>query len=136
MERVDLPPGVWTLPAERSKNDVEHVVPLSAAALSILESIPRIGKRDGFVFTTTGETAVSGWSKAKATLDTASGIAGWRLHDIRRTGQRHGGAWRRPARGREVLNHVSGSFGGVAALSAIPRGRERDAVGQVGGARR
>ena len=60
---------------ERAKNGIEHVVPLSDAALSILEGLPRIGRRDGFVFTTTGETPMSGWSRAKAALDAASGVA-------------------------------------------------------------
>jgi integrase len=114
---VDFRANVWTLPAERSKNGLGHVIPLSGAALSIIESIPRIGKRDGFVFTTTGETAVSGWSKAKATLDAASGIADWRLHDIRRTA-----ASGMAALGislpvvEKILNHTSGSFGGVAGV--------------------
>jgi integrase len=77
---VDLVEKVWTLPGDRAKNGVEHVIPLSGAALSILESMPRIGRRDGFVFTTTGKTAISGWSRAKAQLDTASGVADWTIH--------------------------------------------------------
>jgi len=114
---VDLATRVWTLPGARAKNNVEHVVPLSAAALSILERVPRIGKRDGFVFTTTGETAISGWSKAKATLDTASSVAGWRLHDLRRTfatGLASIGIALPVV--EKILNHTSGSFGGVAGV--------------------
>jgi hypothetical protein len=30
-------------------------------------------------------TAFSGWSKAKSSLDIASGVSGWWLHDLRRT---------------------------------------------------
>src|SRR5262249_55449879 len=30
-------------------------------------------------------TSFSGWSKAKSALDTASGVSGWWLHDLRRT---------------------------------------------------
>src|SRR5262249_121457 len=30
-------------------------------------------------------TPFSGWSKAKSALDTASGVSGWWLHDLRRT---------------------------------------------------
>jgi integrase len=114
---VDLATRVWTLPAQRAKNNVEHVVPLSDAALLILERAPRIGKRDGFVFTTTGETAISGWSKAKETLDAASGVAGWRLHDLRRTVATGlaGIAVALPVV-EKILNHVSGSFGGVAGV--------------------
>ncbi len=95
------------------------------------ESMPRIGKRDGFVFTTTGETAVSGWSKAKATLDAASGVADWRLHDIRRTV-----ASGMAALGialpvvEKILNHTSGSFGGVAGVYQRHdfAGEKRDAL--------
>jgi integrase len=114
---VNFAAKVWTLPAKRSKNGLEHVIPLSGAALSILESIPRIGKRDGFVFTTTGETAVSGWSKAKATLDAASGVADWRLHDIRRTvASGMAGLGIALPVVEKILNHTSGSFGGVAGV--------------------
>jgi integrase len=114
---VNFAAKVWTLPAKRSKNGLEHVIPLSGAALSILESIPRIGKRDGFVFTTTGETAVSGWSKAKATLDAASGVADWCLHDIRRTvASGMAGLGIALPVVEKILNHTSGSFGGVAGV--------------------
>ena len=114
---VNFAAKVWTLPAKRSKNGLEHVIPLSVATLSILESVPRIGKRDGFVFTTTGEFAVSGWSKAKATLDTVTGVADWRLHDIRRTAA-SGMAGLGVALPvvEKILNHTSGSFGGVAGV--------------------
>jgi integrase len=116
-DEVDPAAETWTLPAARTKNNVEHVIPLSAAALSILAGAPRIGRRDGFVFTTTGETAISGWSKAKANLDAASAVEGWRLHDLRRT-VATGLAGLRVALPvvEKILNHVSGSFGGVAGV--------------------
>ena len=111
---VDLAAKTWTLPGERSKNGVAHVVPLSDATLSILEKVPRIGRRDGFVFTTTGETAISGWSKAKGALETASGVKDWRLHDLRRTMatnlQKLGV---RLEVTEAVLNHISGSRAGI-----------------------
>ena len=71
---VDFAAEVWTLPAARAKNSIEQVVPLSNSAIDILKSLPRIG-RSSFVFTTTGETSISGWSRAKTTLDAASGVA-------------------------------------------------------------
>jgi len=39
---VDLAAAMWTIPAERMKADKEHRVPLSAAALSILQSLPHV----------------------------------------------------------------------------------------------
>jgi integrase len=59
-------------------------VPLSPEAAAIIEALPRIDQSD-LVFTTTGKTPVSGWSRAKRLLDHHSGVAGWRLHDLRRT---------------------------------------------------
>ena len=76
--------GVWTLPAARSKTKVEIDRPLSKAALAVLAGLPRI---DGcpFAFTTTGRTPISQFSIPKERLDAASGVRGWRLHDLRRT---------------------------------------------------
>jgi len=36
----------WTIPASRMKREKEHVVPLSAAAVALLESLPSMGKSD------------------------------------------------------------------------------------------
>ena len=36
-DEFDLKARTWTIPRERAKNDREHVVPLSGAALAILE---------------------------------------------------------------------------------------------------
>jgi integrase len=41
---VDLSNKVWTVPAERMKTKIEHTVPLSTAALAILEGLPRSGE--------------------------------------------------------------------------------------------
>ena len=39
---IDLPAGIWTLPASRMKTQRQHRVPLSDAALAVLEGLPRI----------------------------------------------------------------------------------------------
>jgi integrase len=79
--------GIWTLPPDqtgRSKPKVEVVRPLSKAAQAILAGLPRI---DGctYAFTTTGRGPIVQFSAPKARLDGASGVTGWRLHDLRRT---------------------------------------------------
>jgi integrase len=79
--------GIWTLPPDqtgRSKPKVEVVRPLSKAALAVLAGLPRI---DGcpYAFTTTGRGPIVQFSIPKARLDGASGVTGWRLHDLRRT---------------------------------------------------
>lgn len=46
---VDLQAAVWTVPASRMKARVEHRVPLSTAALTVLEAVPRI-EGNPFIF--------------------------------------------------------------------------------------
>jgi integrase len=41
-QEIDLEAGVWTVPAERMKARRAHRVPLSNAAMSVLEALPRI----------------------------------------------------------------------------------------------
>jgi integrase len=85
MERseLDLEERLWAIPAEKAKNRRARLVPLSSLAIEILESLPIIDER--YVFSTRGGTRISGFSKAKARAADLSGIAGWRLHDLRRT---------------------------------------------------
>lgn len=59
---VDLDAKQWVIPAERSKNGKPHVVPLSPYALEALNEVPRFLDCD-FVFTTTRNSPVSGFSK-------------------------------------------------------------------------
>jgi integrase len=116
--------GLWTLPAARTKNASEHIVPLPGAAMDILEAMKatKFANSD-YVFTGTGRSAVSGFSKVKRQLDAlltaenGDAIPAWRLHDMRRTG-----ASKMPRLGvalpmvEKVLNHTSGSFAGVVAV--------------------
>lgn len=46
---IDLKAKLWTVPAARMKAEVEHVVPLSDAAVALLKSLPR-GEPDDLVF--------------------------------------------------------------------------------------
>jgi integrase len=113
---IDFEAKAWVIPAERSKNGKPHVVPLSAFALEVLSEVPRFLDCD-YVFTTTRRTPVSGFSKVLRRLFEASQTSGWRLHDLRRTGAsgmaRAGVA---PHVVEKVLNHLSGTISGVAAV--------------------
>ena len=118
---IDLKRRLWTLPAGRVKNGNGHVVPLSPQAAEILGTLPQI-EGTGYVFTVTGTTAVSGYSKAKLRLDAAitddeAAIADWRLHDLRRS---FASGCARIGIGlptiERALNHSSGSFKGVAGV--------------------
>lgn len=107
----------WLLPRERTKNQREHAVPLSLLAVDCFAlDVPTIEGQD-LLFTTTGETAISGFSKAKARLDEAMGVTGWTLHDLRRTvatGLQQCGI--APHITEAILNHKSGIISGVAAV--------------------
>jgi integrase len=126
---INLVKRMWTIPRHKAKNDRVHDVQLSEEAIEVLESLPRIG--DGLVFTTTGETAVSGFSKSKRRLDAAmlkakraelgarhaDAIAGWTLHDLRRTAATGMARMNIPPHVVDkILNHVSGTIRGVAAV--------------------
>ena len=77
--------STWTIPGARMKRGAAHVVALPKAAREALLSVTRIEGQD-LVFSTTGKTPVSGFTKAKSALDKAAKVTDWRLHDIRRTG--------------------------------------------------
>ena len=97
---VELAPdrsaGCWTLPATRSKSGRAIRVPLCDAAAHILAEALTEAPGGPFVFSTTGVSAVSGWSRAKCRLDKsisarrlsvgmAEPIEPWRFHDLRRS---------------------------------------------------
>ena len=117
MGRSELSNGTWTIPGARTKNGRTHVVPLSPEMQGILDAAIRVSDCP-FVFTWTGKTAVSGWSKSKKRLDAAMGdIAPWRLHDLRRTcatGMAEIGI--APHIVEACLNHISGARAGVAGV--------------------
>lgn len=127
----------WQLPAARSKNGIAGVIPLSVLVIAELDRLAESDKwpRRGLVFTTTGETPVSGYSRGKSRLDKQMlkiardeaeeagddprhvEIEPWRVHDLRRTlatGLQRLGV--RFEVTEAVLNHVSGSKSGVAGV--------------------
>ena len=102
--------ATWNIPGSRTKNKRPHVVPLAPLARKMVGT-----GSEGFVFTTTGRSPVSGWSKIKRRLDAAMKIPPWRLHDLRRTaatGMAEIGI--APHIVEAALNHISGAKAGVA----------------------
>jgi integrase len=136
---LDRAAATWTISKERAKNNRPHIVPLSAPVVAELDRLalkahggkwPDDGPlwpASGLVLTTTGKTPISGLSKAKRALDAeidmtrkadgADPLQPWRFHDIRRTVatglQRLGVRFEVT---EAVLNHISGSKGGVAGI--------------------
>jgi integrase len=124
---IDFDARTWTIPGPRSKNGEPHEIPLGDMTVEILKDLPRIAGKPGFVFTTTGQSPVSGFSKAKLAIDAAvieilkedggedaTALPHWTLHDLRRTVatnlQRLGV---RLEVTEAVLNHTSGSRAGI-----------------------
>lgn len=107
----------WHIPAARTKNKRAHVVPMPPLARGVIATVPRV-EGAAHVFTTTGRTPISGWSKIKRCLDAAMGeLPPWRLHDLRRTavtGMAELGI--APHVIELCVNHVSGSRGGIAGV--------------------
>ncbi len=137
---LDRQSRIWELPAARAKNGNANVVHLNDLAMDALDEVAAIGSdpdgevrwpRSGFVFTTTGRTAVSGYSKAKKALDDKVAALSasesepdsrwvmppWRLHDLRRTiatgFQRLGIRFEVT---EAVLNHRERARGGIAGV--------------------
>ena len=52
-DEVDIDAATWTIPAERMKGGVEHTVPLSNAALGVLEAAAAEFGNDGLIFPST-----------------------------------------------------------------------------------
>jgi integrase len=79
MRRGEVTGADWIIPGARYKTKLDHLVPLSAAALALL---PTSGD---WIFTTTGNRPIGGYSNFKREFDKLTGVAGYTLHDLRRT---------------------------------------------------
>jgi integrase len=109
---IDMDQKLITLPATRTKNGLEHLVPLSDAALTVLGW----ASRPNLIF---GRSAngFAGWGKSKKALDKACGVTDWTIHDLRRTAAtRMADIGVQPHVIEAVLNHVSGHKAGVAGI--------------------
>jgi integrase len=137
--------ATWTMPGERTKNAATHVVPLSAPARDLLTALLPHNAKDAARGLAERQasgtlalpgilgTPFAGWSKAKAALDKAiadarakvataadtspAPLAPWSVHDLRRTvatGLQRLGV--RLEVTEAVLNHISGSRGGIAGV--------------------
>ena len=121
---INLSSKQWLIPADRTKNKREHLVPLADGAVEIITGLPKIASKKHLVFTTTGETPVSGFSRAKCRIDDVIAKAAkkesvkfrpWIVHDIRRTV-----ATKMQSLGvkvevtEEILNHKTGSRSAIA----------------------
>jgi integrase len=118
-----------SLPGARTKNRRAHDIYLPPLASNLLSAMNQPIKGCKFVFTTTGTTPVSGFSKMKRQLDSAilnlalnergddAAMAPWRLHDLRRTcATGMAGIGIAPHVVEACLNHISGAKASVAGV--------------------
>ena len=121
--------STWNLPGSRTKNKKPHTMPLPPMATDLIATLDGQENERGrspFVFSTTGVSPVSGWSRMKKRLDKHmldiarlekpdAVIPPWRLHDLRRTfctGMGELGI--APHIIELCVNHISGSRKGIA----------------------
>ena len=120
---------LWHLAADRTKNGRAHDVPLSAAAQEVLAAVDRLDGDTKYFFTTTGESALRGYHKGRNHLANRMkeiayeeigepvDIPHWTFHDLRRTVATNMARIGIAVRVTEaVLNHVSGTGGGIVAV--------------------
>jgi integrase len=126
--------ATWTIPGGRTKNGAVHTVPLSEPARDLLRALlPTDRASDRLALPGAVGIPFAGWSKAKVALDKAvmdaraksaaatgsrpAQLAPWSVHDLRRTvatGLQRLGV--RLEVTEAVLNHISGSRGGIAGI--------------------
>jgi integrase len=96
-----------TLPVWLTKNSKEHTFPYGELVASILQNIPRRNDTDLlFPSRISTERPLSGWGKCKKQL--ADGVAGWTLHDLRRTYRSvHGQIGTPPEIAERLINHAA-----------------------------
>jgi integrase len=137
--QIDRATATWIIPADRAKNGVAHIMPLSPSVVDELDRLALTAqvrqKREvpdkkcwpkaGPVISFTGKVPLSCFSQAKTALDSvvlkmrqeAGALEPWRVHDLRRTlatGLQRLGV--RFEVTEAVLNHVSGARSGVAGI--------------------
>ena len=116
-----------TLPPEATKNGREHSFPLSPftnrlLGLCLTSTTPSSKSSTDspsllFPAKNQPERPFSGWSKSHASLLKLSGTSDWTLHDLRRTFSTKMAFLKvRQEVTEKLLNHVSGSISGVAAI--------------------
>jgi integrase len=114
--------STWTLPRERAKNGVAHIVHLAEPVRDIIAALPRM-KDCPFVFATGGARPVAAYSAIKNAIDAAvtkercAALPNWRLHDFRRAAVTAlAGMGFAPHVCDRILNHTGGAIQGVAAV--------------------
>jgi integrase len=114
---LDLDSGWWTIPAERSKNNLPHRVPLSPQAMQIIEELRALNNKSEWVFPSPrGKKPITPDSITRALLRNLDKLktSHFSPHDLRRTS-----ASKMTAMGisrlvvSKILNHVESGITSV-----------------------
>lgn len=123
--RSEIRDGIWTIPSDRAKNGLAHIVPLPQLALDIIAEIPEVEGSDCLFAVPDNPKAISsGFSKGHprmlrlmAKQQDDKPVEHFVLHDLRRTAATGMQRLGIPMPVTEaVLNHISGSRGGIAGV--------------------
>lgn len=99
-----------------TKNKREHFVPIGSMAMEVIDALPE-GTDLLFPSRLSEEAPFNGWSKAKRAFDRTIDVPEYTLHDLRRTYSSNMARLGVPIHVTEkLLNHVSGTISGVAAV--------------------
>jgi integrase len=74
----------WTVPAARSKNGRQRVIPLPRQATTFLRNC-ELAEAEALVFPSARGGVLSNWDKVTKRVHVASSTKGWHRHDVRRT---------------------------------------------------
>ena len=115
LEWSDIDGEHLSLPMAKTKNKRNHKIPLGPKAIGIIQTI---AGTERYLFANgDAQSPFSGWSKSKARLDRETGLHDYTLHDLRRTFATTHAKIGTPIHVTEkLLNHVSGTISGVAAV--------------------
>jgi integrase len=126
LRRTELHVDAFTLPPERTKNGLEHTVPLSEPARAIIATQPGRQGSDGKVRDLIfgyADGPFSGWTGSRKLLNdriekaTGQPLPHWTPHDLRRSFATHASKLGiQPHVIEAILNHVSGFRAGVAGI--------------------
>jgi integrase len=112
-DELDEETRTWTIPGSRTKNKKAHIVHLSEPAWKVIQAC----SGEPYVFGTARGKRFQRFGREKRAIDKLCGVAGWRLHDLRRTivsGMARLGI--PPHVADKILNHQAGTISGVAAV--------------------
>lgn len=116
-EWIDLDAQSFTFPSSLTKNKTTHVLPFGRLVADVLQTLPITSP---FLFPSRSETGTvfNGWGKSKIRFDKElADVDPYTLHDLRRSFATIHAKIATPIHVTEkLLNHISGTISGVAAV--------------------